>query len=303
MTTLEEIADELYGLPPEEFTAARDARARALRVSDRALADAVRALRRPTTAAWLVDLLVRERRDDVEALLSLGDALRQAQRTLSGDTLRGVGRQRRTVVAALVRAAAALGRAHGRRVGAEVELEVESTLEAALADPAAAAALRGGRLVKPLAYAGLGPVRRLGPAPDGRSALLPTPAAAQRRDDDTQARRREIAQAERAALEACGAADDAQREVERRVGQAEAAVQAARQARGRSELARARVERARRALEQARRGLAEEQCAAQRAERSARTAQAAAAEAERAARAAHAAAERARTRLDHLRRS
>ncbi len=123
MTTLEEIADELYGLPPEEFTAARDARACALRASDRALADAVCALRRPTTAAWLVDLLVRERRT--------------TSRPCSPSATR-------------------CGRRGGRCPGARC----------------AAWGGSGGRLVRPLAYAGPNPVRCLGPAPEGRPAPL-----------------------------------------------------------------------------------------------------------------------------------
>ena len=46
VATLAVIADELYGLPPQEFTAARNARADELRATDRGLSDAVRALRR-----------------------------------------------------------------------------------------------------------------------------------------------------------------------------------------------------------------------------------------------------------------
>ena len=50
MAELLEIADELYGLPLAEFTPARDARAKELKGTD--LAPRVKALRKPSTAAW-----------------------------------------------------------------------------------------------------------------------------------------------------------------------------------------------------------------------------------------------------------
>ena len=54
---LDAIAAELYALPPEEFTEARNARAA---TADRALAASVKALRKPTASAWAVDLLARD---------------------------------------------------------------------------------------------------------------------------------------------------------------------------------------------------------------------------------------------------
>ena len=49
MTTLVEVAEELYGLPLASFTPARDARARELRGTE--VAGRVKALRKPATAA------------------------------------------------------------------------------------------------------------------------------------------------------------------------------------------------------------------------------------------------------------
>ncbi len=55
---LDTVGTELYGLRPTEFTAARDAQAAAARRGgDRELAAAIKKLRRPTPAAWLVNLL------------------------------------------------------------------------------------------------------------------------------------------------------------------------------------------------------------------------------------------------------
>src|SRR5450755_3925759 len=132
-------ADELYGLVPEAFTAARDERARSLRQDgSRARALAVKELRRPSAAAWLVNALVRHRREQVEQFLQLGDALREAQESLDADQLRQLNRQRQAVLAAIGREARTLARELGRPVSESVADEVEETLRAALADPAAA---------------------------------------------------------------------------------------------------------------------------------------------------------------------
>lgn len=53
---LDAVAVELYGLTPDEFTAARNQLAKNV---DGAAAAAIRALRKPTLAAWLANLLVR----------------------------------------------------------------------------------------------------------------------------------------------------------------------------------------------------------------------------------------------------
>ena len=67
--SVDEIADELYRLPLSEFTSSRDARAaEAARAGDRELSAAVKKLAKPTTGAWLANLLAHERPDDVENL-------------------------------------------------------------------------------------------------------------------------------------------------------------------------------------------------------------------------------------------
>jgi hypothetical protein len=152
-----EIAERLYGLLPEEFTAARDAEAKRIRASgDREAASAIAGLRRPSLAAWLVNALVRHRHDEVEQLLALGEALRSAQQGLAGDQVRALGRQRQQVLAAIGRQARALARELGHPVSEDVGLEVEQTLGAAMADPGIAEAVRSGRLTSPTSYAGLG---------------------------------------------------------------------------------------------------------------------------------------------------
>ena len=63
---LDSVADELYGLPPEEFIASRDAAAKDVR--DPALAKAIKALRKPTVSAHTVNQIVRDNPDDIDEL-------------------------------------------------------------------------------------------------------------------------------------------------------------------------------------------------------------------------------------------
>lgn len=156
MATLLEIAEELYGLEPGEFTAARDARVKELAGTE--LAPLVKALRKPATAAWVVDLLVREETEQVEQVIALGAVFREAQEGMDGPQLRDLTRQRRQLTAAVTRRARELADERGIRVTDVVAEQVEATLTAAMIDPDAARAVRSGLLVGPLTATGLGPV-------------------------------------------------------------------------------------------------------------------------------------------------
>ncbi|MGA4863358.1 hypothetical protein ACPB9J_12015 [Streptomyces lavendulocolor] len=166
---LESVTEELYGLRPDRFTAARNARAaEARKAGDRALAEAVRSLRRPTLAAWVSNLLVRERPAEARSLAALGDGLRRAHRELDGERLRELSRKQHAVVAALARQARQLAADAGQPVGDDVQHEVEATLHAVLADPAAAGEWASGRLVRPLsAPVGFGAALTEAPLPEG----------------------------------------------------------------------------------------------------------------------------------------
>ena len=59
-----EIADELYALGLGEFTPARDAKVKELKGTP--LAAQVKALRKPSTAAWVLNLLVRRESEQVD---------------------------------------------------------------------------------------------------------------------------------------------------------------------------------------------------------------------------------------------
>src|SRR4029450_4547504 len=79
-------AEELYGLPPGEFTSARDARAKELRKEgEREGGDAVKGLGQAAGgggALWALTQVARGRPKDFERLLSAGEELRAAQEEL-----------------------------------------------------------------------------------------------------------------------------------------------------------------------------------------------------------------------------
>src|SRR3954466_10227717 len=168
--SIDDMADRLYGMAPEEFTAARDQAAKA------AVADArhaIKALRKPTVGAYVVNMLARHPRDDVEALVELGGELRTAMAG-NGD-IRALSEERRELVRSLVQGAAD---AAGREPTAAAEADVAAPLEAATAAPERGRAVLSGRLVKPLRYAGFGSLPDLG---DVVATPLPAGAPSKKR--------------------------------------------------------------------------------------------------------------------------
>ena len=155
---LTDVARELYGLRPQDFTAARNAKAQELKSSEAALSKQVAALKKPSPAAWVVNLLARENTDDLTALLDLGERMRTAQEQLDRDGLRRLSGERRTAVTALAQAGAARAAGLGHPPTPAVLGEVEQTLLAGTSDPAAAGAVASGLLVKPLRAGGFDPV-------------------------------------------------------------------------------------------------------------------------------------------------
>lgn len=121
------IADGLYLLAPADFTAARTRHADELKKTDPALAKRIRALHRPTQAAWAANLLAHHHRDQVEQLLGLGQALRDAQQHLAGAQLRELVEQRRRLVRALTEQAGRDAAAAGHPLGAGAVTDLERT--------------------------------------------------------------------------------------------------------------------------------------------------------------------------------
>jgi hypothetical protein len=177
--SLEQVADELYGLPPGEFTEARDALVKRLRADkERDLANQVKGLRRPTVAAWALNQLVRNRRKDVGALLAAGEELREAQEQLVGggdrSAFQRAAAKERELAAKLARDAASLAAEAGVGSSQGLEEKLISTLHAAALDEETAAELGAGRVLRERqAVAGFGGGFDVAPAPS-----KPTPKRA-----------------------------------------------------------------------------------------------------------------------------
>jgi hypothetical protein len=225
------VVDELYGAPPDEFIPRRDARAKELRKSDRAAADAVKKLRKPSVAAAAVNRLAREASDDVEALLGAGEALRQAQ--FGGgdrDAIRDASHDEREAVERLV------GKAG--KLSPSVLEEVRETLRAAATDEEARELIRRGILTESRRPTGLGgfgvaaaaeapaapPKRKAKPSKAKAARGEPKDGPDTKAEDDAERRRAEReaeAQRKREAKERVKAARAALREAEKAATAAE----------------------------------------------------------------------------------
>jgi hypothetical protein len=215
-------ADRLYDLPLESFTEGRNALASELKRAGRdADADTVRALRKPSAAAWAANQVARRHRDELDAFLRAAARLREAQ--LGQGEIRSAMGAERDALERLVGLA-------GEYAGATQLPRVRQTLEAAAVDDGAATALRTGRLDRELEPGGFGtlvagtpPARRRGPDPAAKRALAEArkrvtelrreaeaaDAEARRRQEDWQRAQeraeeaaRRLADAEQAAAEA-----------------------------------------------------------------------------------------------------
>lgn len=156
-----EIADRLYAEPMSGFTAARDAAAKALgsgEGADKELAGRVKALKKPSVAAWAVNLLVRREADQIDQVLTVAESLRAAAESMDGEELRTLTRQRRQLTNALAGSARDLAREHDVRLTAAVLDQVEGVLTAAMLDPVAAAVVRTGLVLTAFTATGVSDV-------------------------------------------------------------------------------------------------------------------------------------------------
>ncbi|RFC77119.1 hypothetical protein [Streptomyces sp. AcE210] len=206
----DDVAEDLYRLPPVQFTAARNARvAEARRAGDAATAHRIAAFHKPTLAAWASNLLARQK-EEAGQLLELAEALREAHRTLDPEQFRTLSHQQHMVIAGLARQAGGLARQAGQPVGPSVLHEVEQILHAALADPEAAEQWAGGRLTKVPAvstdFPGTTPLAQV--SKKDAEPEKPTPAPARRKAPDAaeEKRRARLKEAMKAATEAAAEA-------------------------------------------------------------------------------------------------
>lgn len=155
----EEAADALYAAPAADFIATRNELAKQLKADgDQLGSTRLKALRKPTVAAWVANLVARSLPDELDDLLALGDEFREATADLDGDRLRDLTPKRHQLLDKLSKEAARLASDEGQKVSADVGQKLRETLDAALIDPAAGDALREGRLSSALRHVGFGVV-------------------------------------------------------------------------------------------------------------------------------------------------
>jgi hypothetical protein len=197
--------DELYHGPLDQFTAARNELAKSLPSDgDAEAADWVKALKKPSRAAWLVNQLAVRKAKDVTRLLKAGERLRAAQEEmLSGSAdrakLREAASAEQEAVDSLLGTAEAIGREHG--VGAQILTKVEDTLRAASADPEVAEAIERGRLVREQRASGIGLVGAATAKAPARGRKKDEREAADRRAREQQAKHRKEAERKLATAE------------------------------------------------------------------------------------------------------
>lgn len=151
--TADDELDSLYRIRPEEFTARRKELAAAARKrGDAEAAKAIAAARRPTTAAWVVNLLALTDATVRPKLSDLHEALSAAHAAMDGQRIRELSTAQRVLVQDLARAGFAAAELSDPT--AALRDDVTGTLQAAIADPEVTARL--GRLARAEEWSGFG---------------------------------------------------------------------------------------------------------------------------------------------------
>ena len=238
--------DELFGLPLDEFTAARNELARRLKKDgDAEAAEQVRGLTKPSVAAWAVNQLARRDAEGVRALLNVGARLKTAQeRALKGeraaDALRTTQAEEREVIRQLTDRAGQILRDAGRAASASTLERISSTLRAAAVADEGREALRAGRLTGDVELSGFDAFAGLEVATGRRATKRPDDLAERRQQKRELERRRRAL--EKRVRELSARADAAERDAQRARREADEAEAVAAERRRESEEATAELE-------------------------------------------------------------
>ncbi|MBV8087572.1 MAG: hypothetical protein JO247_22410 [Chloroflexi bacterium] len=154
-------AAELYALPLDQFTAARNELAARLKKAKQPReAEAIRKLPKPSLTAWALDQVARAEPALIERLIEAGEALRQAQQALvagqNAAGFRAATDAQKAAIQKVVEAACKRLATDGHPVSKTTEDRLELTLRAASADPEQGDLLRRGVLAEDLNPAGFG---------------------------------------------------------------------------------------------------------------------------------------------------
>lgn len=151
---LPESAQPLFELPPEEFTAERDRIAGELKRSgDPEAAAEIKVLKRPSMAAYALNLVSRRHPDLVEEMLQADERLRTAKSRADMDQAKA---DRQKAISAISGRATSLLLEQDRPVTAQVRERLTETLLAVATDDETRDRLRSGHLVKEAKAGGFG---------------------------------------------------------------------------------------------------------------------------------------------------
>jgi len=234
-------AEDLYGLPLDEFTAARNALSAELKkAGDSEGAAAVKSLKKPPVSVWAINQLARSDSDDVGALLEAGERLRNAQNSVMEGSdpaaLRSAMADRRELVTDLARRAAQTLEREGAKPSRTHLDRISATLMNAAVDDEAREGLRSGTLTGDVDAA-----EDLGGAWTSAAVVDPDDRPA----GEVRAARKEAERLKREADDAEAMASEMAREAERARSIADQAMQAASDARRSAQEARRRANEAR----------------------------------------------------------
>ncbi|MDQ4143860.1 MAG: hypothetical protein M3198_09000 [Actinomycetota bacterium] len=200
-------ADDLYSLPLDEFTAARDELAKRLRdEGDKEASRAVKALRKPNLPAWAINQLARREGEALGRLLALRDELAEA-----GDAkeLRRLSSERRKTMSLLVERATEILTEAGHSSSASTTEAISQSLQAGDDEEERDRLIRGvlDRPLEPSGFEALGGFEAFASAAEGEPEPAgPSPAERHKAEDLA----REAEAAEREAGELATRADEAE---------------------------------------------------------------------------------------------
>lgn len=205
--------DELYALPLDEFTSARN------ELAKHSGDTSIKSLKKPSVVAWAVNQLARKREVDLRRLLRAGEQLEAAQRKVVGGgdqrAFEQARREEREAVRRLRGEAAALLEQGGHPASDATLERVAKTLHAAAASEDGRAIVRAGRLTEELEPQGFDALAAVAASLPARAKR---PARAKERSDARRERARmaraEADEARTAAEEARNAASEAERALE-----------------------------------------------------------------------------------------
>lgn len=221
-----EPGDELYWLPLDEFTAARNALAKELRQEgDADGAERVKALRKPDRVGWAINRAVRSEPKALKGVLDATEGLREAQEAIYSG--KGDRTRLRKAIAAERSAVDKLTAAAVDADGGEGVLAADAiatTIRAAIDDEEVAEQLRAGRVLRRRGGSGSGVTSA--PSGRGRGATADAKAGKAAEPEEPKPDKAAIRKAESAVRRAEKRADSADTAVEKARGKLDRAREA-----------------------------------------------------------------------------